>query len=84
MKVGVGIADVVCGLYAANAIQAALRAREKTGRGQHIDIALYDTQVSWLINETTNYLTSGQAPQRRGTATLISFRIRYLQQQTVT
>jgi crotonobetainyl-CoA:carnitine CoA-transferase CaiB-like acyl-CoA transferase len=68
MKVGVGIADVVCGLYAANAIQAALRAREKTGRGQHIDIALYDTQVSWLINEATNYLISGQAPQRRGTA----------------
>ena len=47
MKVGVGIADVVCGLYAANAIQAALRAREITGRGQYIDIALYDTQVSW-------------------------------------
>jgi glutaryl-CoA transferase len=68
MKVGVGIADVVCGLYAANAIQAALHAREKTGRGQHIDIALYDTQVSWLINEATNYLISGQAPQRRGTA----------------
>jgi crotonobetainyl-CoA:carnitine CoA-transferase CaiB-like acyl-CoA transferase len=68
MKVGVGIADVVCGLYAANAIQAALRAREKTGRGQHIDIALYDTQVSRLINEAINYLISGQAPQRRGTA----------------
>jgi crotonobetainyl-CoA:carnitine CoA-transferase CaiB-like acyl-CoA transferase len=68
MKVGVGIADVVCGLYAANAIQAALHAREKTGRGQHIDIALYDTQVSWLINEATNYLISGQVPQRRGTA----------------
>ena len=68
MKVGVGIADVVCGLYAANAIQAALRAREITGRGQYIDIALYDTQVSWLINEATNYLVSGQVPQRRGTA----------------
>ena len=68
MKVGVGIADVVCGLYAANAIQAALHAREKSDRGQHIDIALYDTQVSWLINEATNYLISGQVPQRRGTA----------------
>jgi crotonobetainyl-CoA:carnitine CoA-transferase CaiB-like acyl-CoA transferase len=66
MTVGVGIADVVCGLYAANAIQAALHAREKTGRGQYIDIALYDSQVSWLINEATNYLISGQAPQRRG------------------
>lgn len=68
MKVGVGIADVVCGLYAANAIQAALRWRDASGQGQHIDIALYDTQVAWLINEATNYLVSGTLPIRRGTA----------------
>ncbi|MBX9589855.1 MAG: CoA transferase [Hyphomonadaceae bacterium] len=68
MKVGVGIADVVCGLYAANAIQAALRWRGISNQGQHIDIALYDTQVAWLINEATNYLVSDQLPRRRGTA----------------
>jgi crotonobetainyl-CoA:carnitine CoA-transferase CaiB-like acyl-CoA transferase len=66
MKVGVGIADVVCGLYAATAILAALRSREETGRGQHIDLALLDTQVAWLVNEGLNYLTSGQVPARLG------------------
>lgn len=68
MKVGIGIADVVCGLYAANAVQAALRWRDVSNQGQHIDIALYDTQVAWLINEATNYLVSDRLPQRRGTA----------------
>ncbi len=66
VKVGVGIADVMCGMYAATAILAALRHRDTTGRGQHIDIALVDTQISWLINEGVNYLLSGAAPQRRG------------------
>lgn len=66
MKVGVGIADVMCGMYAANAIQAALLHREKTGEGQYIDVALFDTQVAWLINEGSNYLNSGEAPKRRG------------------
>ncbi len=65
-KVGVGIADVMCGMYASNAILAALRHRDKTGQGQHIDIALADTQVAWLINEGVNYLASGQEPKRRG------------------
>ncbi len=68
MKVGVGIAGVVCGLYAGNAILAALRHRDKTGMGQHIDLSLVDTQISWLINEGTNYLTSGTPPLRRGNA----------------
>lgn len=66
MKVGVGIADVVCGLYAATAILAALRHRDRTGEGQHIDIALADTQISWLVNQGTNYLTSGKLPERHG------------------
>lgn len=66
MKVGVGIADIVCGMYAATAILAALRHRDRTGRGQHIDLALVDTQMAWLVNEGTNYLTSGAVPQRRG------------------
>jgi len=65
-KVGVGIADVMCGMYASNAILAALRHRDQTGQGQHIDIALADTQVAWLINEGVNYLASGKEPARRG------------------
>ncbi len=66
VKVGVGIADIMCGMYASNAILAALRHRDATGEGQHIDIALVDTQIAWLANEGVNYLTSGQAPKRRG------------------
>lgn len=66
MKVGVGIADVVCGLYAASAILAALRHRDRTGRGQQIDLALTDTQVAWLVNAGTNYLTSKKAQPRLG------------------
>ncbi len=66
VKVGVGIADIMCGMYASNAILAALRHRDATGEGQHIDIALVDTQIAWLANEGVNYLSSGQAPERRG------------------
>ncbi len=66
MKVGVGIADVTSGLYATIGILAALRHRAETGRGQHVDIALLDTQVSWLVNEATNYFVSGAVPHRRG------------------
>ena len=66
MKVGVGIADVMCGMYAAVAILAALRHRGPTGEGQHIDMALLDTQVAWLVNEGMNYLLSGRVPTRLG------------------
>ncbi len=65
-KVGVGIADVMCGMYATIGILAALRHRDQTGEGQHIDVALVDTQMAWLINEGTNFLTSGKIPERRG------------------
>jgi formyl-CoA transferase len=68
MKVGVGVADVVCGLYAATGILAALRHRDATGEGQHIDLALVDTTMSWLVNQGLNYLTSGIAPMRAGNA----------------
>ena len=68
MKVGVGIADVMCGMYATIGILAALRHRDATGDGQHIDLALVDAQMAWLINEGTNYLTSGRNPVRRGNA----------------
>lgn len=66
MKVGVGIADVMCGMYASSAILAALHHRNQGGGGQHIDIALADTQVAWLVNQGTNYLLSGEAPARLG------------------
>jgi len=71
MKVGVGIADIMCGMYASTAILAALRHRDRTGgraagQGQHIDLSLLDTQVAWLANEGTNYLLSGKVPVRLG------------------
>jgi crotonobetainyl-CoA:carnitine CoA-transferase CaiB-like acyl-CoA transferase len=68
MKVGVGIADVMCGMYATIGILAALRHRDHTGEGQHIDLSLVDAQMAWLINEGCNYLTSGEVPERRGNA----------------
>ena len=67
-KAGVGIADVMCGMYASNAILAALHHRTASGQGQHIDVALLDTQVAWLINQGVGYLTNGVVPPRRGNA----------------
>ncbi len=66
MKVGVGIADVMCGMYACIGILAALRHRDQTGEGQHVELGLVDAQIAWLINEGVNFLTSGQVPERRG------------------
>jgi crotonobetainyl-CoA:carnitine CoA-transferase CaiB-like acyl-CoA transferase len=68
VKVGVAVNDVMSGLYAAVAILSALRHRDRTGRGQHIDIALLDVQVAWLYNVGLNYLLSGKVPGRWGTA----------------
>ncbi len=67
-KVGVGIADIMTGMYAAVSILASLRHRDATGEGQHIDMALLDTQVSWLANEGLNHLVSGKTPVRQGNA----------------
>lgn len=67
-KVGVAVADLMTGMYASNAILAALEARHRTGNGQHIDISLYDCQVAWLANQAMNYLVGGEIPQRQGTA----------------
>lgn len=67
-KVGVAIADIMAGMYATTAILAALHARMHTGSGQAIDVPLYDTQVAWLANQAMNYLVTGKAPQRLGTA----------------
>ncbi|MEM0900578.1 MAG: CaiB/BaiF CoA-transferase family protein [Pseudomonadota bacterium] len=68
MKVGLGIADVMCGMYATVAILSALRHRDQMGEGQHIDLGLVDTQMAWLINAGTNYLTAGKEPARHGNA----------------
>lgn len=68
MKVGVAVVDLFTGLYAANGIQAALAHRDRTGQGQHIDLALFDTQLAVLANQAANYLVSGQAPRRMGNA----------------
>ncbi|MER9073434.1 CoA transferase [Mesorhizobium sp. M0904] len=67
-KAGVAISDVFTGLYSVIAIQAALPHAEKTGEGQHIDMALYDTQISTLGNQNLNYLVSGQSPVQMGNA----------------
>lgn len=67
-KVGVAIVDIAAGLFASSAIQAALRHRDKTGKGQFIDIALLDTQVALLANVAQNYLISGVTPGRFGNA----------------
>jgi crotonobetainyl-CoA:carnitine CoA-transferase CaiB-like acyl-CoA transferase len=66
MKVGVGIADIMCGMYATSAILAALHHRDRTGEGQYIDISLLDSQIAWLANVGLNYLTSGEVPERVG------------------
>ena len=65
-KCGVGIADVMCGMYATVSILAALNHRHETGEGQYIDISLLDAQVSWLINQGAGYLVSGEVPGRLG------------------
>ncbi len=67
-KVGVALTDVLTGLYATTAILAALAHRDRTGEGQHIDLALLDVQVACLANQTMNYLASGVAPGRMGNA----------------
>ncbi|RUV30013.1 MAG: CoA transferase [Mesorhizobium sp.] len=67
-KAGVAVSDIFTGLYSVIAIQAALRHAEKTGEGQHIDMALYDTQISALGNQNLNYLVSGKSPVQMGNA----------------
>lgn len=67
-KVGVAVVDLTTGMLAANAILAALYARERTGEGQHIDISLLESQVAWLANVASAYLTTGEAPGRHGNA----------------
>jgi crotonobetainyl-CoA:carnitine CoA-transferase CaiB-like acyl-CoA transferase len=68
MKVGVALSDVMTGLYAANAIQAALIHQLRSGKGQYIDLALLDVQVATLANQAMNYLASEINPKRLGNA----------------
>ncbi|MBD3834960.1 CaiB/BaiF CoA transferase family protein [Brevundimonas bullata] len=68
MKVGVAVVDLFTGLYASNAILAALMHARATGEGQSIDIALFDVQAAMLANQATNFFVSGNAPTRMGNA----------------
>ena len=66
MKMGISISDLTCGLYSVIGIQAALAMRQRTGRGQHVDMALLDCSVGLLASQATHYLTTGQNPPRMG------------------
>ena len=68
MKVGVAIADLMAGMYATIGILAALRHRDATGAGQHVDLSLLDAQVAWLSNAGQYFLTSGERTPRHGNA----------------
>lgn len=68
MKVGVAVVDLFAGLYASNAILAALLHARATGEGQHIDIALFEVQAAMLANQASNWFVSGEVPQRMGNA----------------
>ncbi|MCK2125648.1 CoA transferase [Thauera aromatica] len=68
MKVGVALTDILTGLYATNAVLAALAWRDKSGEGQYIDLALLDVQIACLANQAMNYLATGQNPKRLGNA----------------
>ena len=68
LKVGVALADIMTGLYATIGVQAALLERERSGLGQHVDLALLDVQVATLANQAMNYLVGGKVPGRSGNA----------------
>ncbi|TMA26482.1 MAG: CoA transferase [Deltaproteobacteria bacterium] len=68
MKVGVAVTDILTGMYAATAILAALTHRDRSGRGQHIDLALLDVQVAMLANQAESFLVTGSPPERMGNA----------------
>lgn len=68
MKMGVSISDLACGLWSTIAVEAALLMRQRTGKGQHIDMALLDCSVGLLANQALSYLASGKSPPRMGNA----------------
>lgn len=68
MRYPIAIADVTCGMYSAFGILAALLARERSGKGQFLDMSLFDSQLNWLANIGSSYLNAGELPQRMGNA----------------
>lgn len=68
MRVGVAVADIGAGMFAAYAILAALYHRERTGEGQYIDVSMLDTQVAWMTYAAGNYFATGEPPRRMGVA----------------
>jgi len=68
MRYPIAIADMTCGIYAAMGILAALFGREKMGQGQFLDMALFDSQLTWLANAGSSFLNAGVTPQRWGNA----------------
>ena len=71
-RVGVPVVDIMTGMYASVAVCAALAHRERTGTGQHLDLALLDTQVAFLASQAMNYLASGEVPGRLGNGEVTS------------
>ena len=67
-KVGLAVVDLMTGMYASNAVLAALYERERTGVGRHVDLSLYEVQLAWLANQATNHLIGGRVPTRQGSA----------------
>jgi crotonobetainyl-CoA:carnitine CoA-transferase CaiB-like acyl-CoA transferase len=65
-KFGVAIVDVATGLYACNVVLAGLAARSRTGRGQHVEVCLYDTGISLLVNVASSFLITGRDARRYG------------------
>jgi len=76
-KAGIAYADLFTGLYSTVAILAALRERDRTGKGAHIDMALLDTQVAVLANQALNWMVSGKVPHRMGNghANLVPYQV---------
>ncbi len=68
MRYPIAIADMTCGMYATMGILGALFAREKTGQGQFLDMALFDSQLTWLANAGSSYLNANSEPRRWGNA----------------
>jgi crotonobetainyl-CoA:carnitine CoA-transferase CaiB-like acyl-CoA transferase len=66
LRYPIAIADATCGMYAAMGVLAALLVRERSGKGQFLDMALLDAQLSWLINVGSSYLNAGELPKRHG------------------
>ncbi|MEX1031162.1 MAG: CaiB/BaiF CoA-transferase family protein [Paenibacillaceae bacterium] len=85
MKVGVAIADVLTGLYTAIGILSALHERNQSNVGQHLDISLFDVQVSSLVNVASNYLISGEIPQRLGNQhpNIVPYQVFHTQDQDI-